>query len=192
MLSDMEILSQMIKDTALARLERERGELCVRLIEPQAPGSSVIVRNLPADALVIKVDKFPALDAIFYGRNGECKRGDYIIISAQKKCIIYIEMKSTKGVWKQVVKQLRGTQCFVKYFQELGKEFWEEKQFLNGYQSRFICLEHTRIPKNKTQYIQATRLHDTRNPEVHDTPDKAIKVNSLKDLQFNRLARLGV
>jgi hypothetical protein len=183
MMSDMKILSQMIKDTALVPLLNEYGKLLVKLCEPQAPDSSVTIRNLPADAIVIKVDAFNSPDAIFKGEKGECKRADYIIISTEKKCILYIEIKRTKHGWEQIVNQLKGAECVVKYCQEIGKSFWNENSFLTGYKSRFISVGHTSLAKKKTRI--------TRNAERHDTPELAMKVDWPNYLQFNQLASLG-
>jgi hypothetical protein len=69
---DMLILSQMIKDSALISLQDEYGKKLVKLCDPQAPDSSATIRNLPSDALVIKVDAFRSPDDIFKGKNGEC------------------------------------------------------------------------------------------------------------------------
>lgn len=182
-MTDMDILSQMIKNTALVQPKEEYGKLLIRLSEPQSSDSTATIRNLPADALVIKVDTFCPPNDIFNGENGECKRADYVIISTEKKCIIYIEMKRKKDGWKQIVKQLLGSQCFVKYCQEVGKNFWNENEFLNGYKSRFISIGHTSIAKRKTRI--------TRNAERHDTPDRAMKVDWPNYLQFNQLAGLG-
>lgn len=180
---DSKILSQMIKDSALVKLQNENGKLLVRLCEPQVLDSNATIRNLPADAVVIKIDAFRSPDDIFNGGNGECKRADYVIISIEKKCVIYIEMKRTKDGWNQIVKQLLGAQCFVKYCQEVGKGFWNEKEFLSGYKSRFISIGHTSIAKKKTRI--------TRNSDRHDTPDRAMKVDWPNYLQFNQLAGLG-
>lgn len=179
---DMHILSQMIKGAALVQQEEAYGKPLVKLTEPQAPDSRATIRNLPADAIVIKIDAFRSLDDVFNGKNGECKRADYVIISAEKKCIIYIEMKRTKDGWNQIVKQLIGARCLVKYCQEVGKSYWNDDEFLNGYKSRFISIGHTSIPKRKTRI--------TRKAEPHDTPDRAMKVDWPNHLQFNQLASL--
>ena len=180
---DKEILSQMIKNSALVQLQYEYDKPLVILSEPQMPDSKATIRNLPADAVVIKVDAFRSPDDIFNGNNGECKRADYVIISVEKKCIIYIEMKRTKDGWRQIVKQLLGAQCFVKYCQEIGRGFWNEKDFLKGYKSRFISIGHTSIAKKKTRI--------TRNTEPHHTPETAMKIDWPNYLQFNQLAGLG-
>ena len=182
-MADMDILSQMIKGTALVQQEEEYGKPFVKLVESQAPDSSATIRNLPADAMVIKADAFRSPDDIFTGKNGECKRADYVIISAEKKCIIYIEIKRTKDGWNQIVKQLLGSQCFITYCQEIGKGFWNETNFLNGYKNRFISIGHTSIAKKKTRM--------TRNADRHDTPERAMKVDWPHYLQFNQLAGLG-
>lgn len=182
-MADMDILTQLIKDSVLVQLEEEYGKPLVKLIEPLAPDSSATIRNLPSDAMVIKVDAFRSPSDVFNGRKGECKRADYVIISAEKKCIIYIELKRKKDGWDQIVKQLIGAECFVKYCQEVGKGFWNENEFLNGYKSRFISIGHTSIAKRKTRI--------TRNAERHDTPDRAMKVDWPNYLQFNQLAGLG-
>jgi len=179
-MTDMEILSQMIKETARVELQEEYGKALVTLYEPQASDSSATIRNLPSDALVIKVDAFRSPDDIFNGSNGECKRADYVIISLEKKCILYIELKRTKDNWEQIVKQLIGAECFVKYCQEIGKSFWNENSFLHGYEYRFISIGHTSIAKRKTRI--------TRNSAIHDSPDKAMKVDWPNYLQFNHLA----
>ncbi len=177
---DMEILIQMIIKTARVELQIEYGRELVTLHEPQAPDSFATIRNLPSDTLVIKVDAFKSPDDIFSGSNNECKRADYVIISLEKKCILYIELKRTKDNWEQIVKQLIGAKCFVKYCQEIGKSFWNEKNFLDGYEHRFISIGHTSIAKRKTRI--------TRNSSIHDSPDKALRVDWPHYLQFNHLA----
>ena len=183
MMSDMDILSQMIKSTALIQLQYDYAKPMVKLCEQQASDASVTIRNLPSDALVIKVDAFRSPDGVFNCSNDECKRADYAIISTEKRCIIYIEMKRTKDGWSQIVKQLLWAQCFITYCQEIGKVFWEEKGFLKGYKNRFISIGHTSISKRKTRI--------TRNAERHDAPDKAMKIDWPHNLQFNKLAGLG-
>ncbi len=179
-MTDMDILSQMIKDTALVPPQYEYGNSLVRLYEPQASDSSATIRNLPADTMVIKVDAFRSPDDIFKGLHGECKRADYVIISAEKKCILYIEIKRTRDGWDRIVKQLMGAQCFIKYCQEVGKVFWNEDSFLDCYEERFISIGHTSIAKRKTRI--------TRKEKRHDTPDSAMKIDWPNHLQFNQLA----
>lgn len=180
---DMDILSELINKAALIPLQQEYGKTIARLIEPQAPDAIATIRNLPSDALVIKTDAFPSPDSIFNGSKGECKRADYVIISTEKKCMLFIEIKRTKDEWAQIVKQLIGAQCLMKYCQEIGKSFWKEAGFLDGYRSRFISIGHTGIAKRPTRVEKTAKCHDT--------PDKAMKIDWPHHLQFNQLAGIG-
>jgi hypothetical protein len=178
-MSDMEILSELIKVTALVSLQGDPNKPRVILQEPEAPDSTATISYLPSDAFVIKVDAFRSPGDIFNGNMGECKRADYVIISPRKKCVLYIELKRTKDDWKQIVKQLMGAQCFVKYCQEIGKSFWNEEDFLQDYKHRFITIGHTSVSKRPTRI--------SNNTHVNDSPDKAMKLDWPKNLPFNML-----
>lgn len=180
-MTELEILNQMIKDIAKVSLDFKKDKASVKLDEPQAPGSSVVICGIPPDAIVIKVDAFRSPDTVFAGSKGECKRADYVIIadSGHKKRILYIEMKKTKASLKEVVKQLTGAKCFMSYCQEIGKSFWNEKNFLKDYQHRFVSIGHTGIKKRKTRMERIT--------SKHDTPETLMKIDYPNRLQFNHL-----
>lgn len=182
-MTDVEILLDMFCHSALINPEHANNKYKCTLTEHNAPDSSVTILGLPADALIIKIDAFPSPSGIFKCENGECKRADFVIISAERKCILYIEMKRTKGGRAQIVKQLQGAQCLIRYCQEVGIVFWQEKKFLRGYKPRFISIGHTRISKKRTQI--------DRKAKRHDTPDKAMKIDWSKSLRFNNIAGLG-
>lgn len=179
---DLEILKQMISSRALIELTEEYQKKIAILLEPQEPDSIVTLRNMPEDAFIIKVDQFSAPNNVFKGSHGECKRADYVIISPGKKRIIYIEVKRTKDDWDSIVKQLMGAECFVKFCREIGKTFWSENSFLEGYESRFVSIGHTgrSIPKQKTRI--------EKSAPVHNTPSQALKIDWPHHIQFNQLA----
>ncbi len=129
---DLDILRQMIKDDAKISLSDNYGKWKVELTEPQHSDSSVCICGLPDDAVVIKADAFKSPDMVFNGSKGECKRADFVIVAAaaNKKVILCIEMKATKGSEKEIIQQLKGAQCFVAYCQEVGKVFWNHETFL--------------------------------------------------------------
>ncbi len=181
-MSDMEILNQMIRNTAKVSLEEsEYGKFFVTLHEPQSPKSTVTIVGIPSDAIVIKVDDFQSPDTIFSGEHGECKRADYVIVAdySGKKRILYIELKTTKSPLNEIIKQLAGAKCFISYCQEIGKTFWGKTNFLRDYQHRFVSIGHTSITKRKMQI--------DRSKKVHDTPDKLMKISWPHRLQFNQL-----
>jgi hypothetical protein len=177
-MGDIEILSEMIKPTAQIKLQGSSEKPRVMLQERQCPDSSASICNLPSDAMVINVDAFSSPNDIFIGSKGECKRADYVIISSKKKCILYIELKRINDNFGQIVRQLKGAECFLKYCQEIGKSFWKDKNFLNAYKHRFISITHTSISKRPTRIT---------NTIIHDTPENALKLAWPKDIQFNEL-----
>lgn len=178
-MGDSEILIALLKDTAIVKAQIEYGKNAVILNEPQVEDSSVKIANIPNDAIVVKLDSFDAPDGIFRGSQGECKRADFVIISEERKCILYIEIKRTKDSWQQIEKQLLGAQCAIKYFQEIGKSFWSNQSFLRDYKHRFISIGHTTIPKRKTKLSRPTK--------AHDSPSKAMKIDWPHYIQFNML-----
>jgi len=183
MVSDIDILNEMIKDNAKISTEDNYGKLKVTLTEPQQPDSSATIFGLPNDAITIKVDTFKSPDTIFNCSNGECKRSDFIIIAdtVNKKVIIHIEMKAKTGKTNNdIIKQLKGADCFVTYCRKIGKEFWNKPDFLKDYNTRFVAIVHTSIGKKKTRI--------TPGIGVHDSPEQMLKIDSPHHLQFNHLA----
>jgi len=181
-MTDMDILSEMIKNTAKVSLpvgKNDNGS--VKLTESQAPDSSVTIYGIPSDAIVIKVDKFRSPDTVFAGSKDECKRADYVIIAnkGSKKHILYIEMKKSKGLEKEIIKQLSGAMCFVRYCREIGKCFWKEKGFLGEYDDRFVSFAHTSIDKRKTR--------TGRKKGIHDTPEKLLKIRHTRQIHYSGL-----
>ncbi|VFN05181.1 MAG: hypothetical protein BECKG1743D_GA0114223_106821, partial [Candidatus Kentron sp. G] len=82
MLDEMDILHEMIRENAKVSIEESNGRRQVTLGEPRdSEGRKVKISGLPDDAIVINADEFPAPDAVFTCRKGECKRADFIIIA---------------------------------------------------------------------------------------------------------------
>jgi len=181
-MTDIEILDQMIKDTAKVPLENYGKKNKVILTEPQHANSSATIFGVPDDAIVIKADAFISPDTVFGGSRGECKRADFVIVAdtGNKRVILCIEMKATKAPKKEIIQQLKGSRCFIAYCKEIGRAFWDERNFLHGYAYRFISIGHTSIPKRKTRI--------TRQSGTHDRPDKMMKIAWPNNLRFNHLA----
>lgn len=182
-MSDIDILHQMVRDTAKIPVSDEYSRKKVVLKEPQQPKSLVTILGLPDDVIVIKADAFRSPDTVFKGTQGECKRADFVIVAdtGDKKVIICIEMKAKKKQRWTIVKQLTGAKCFVLYCQGIGREFWNKPDFLIGYEYRFVAICHTSIAKRKTRYEKKLRV-------LHDHPENMLRISRPNDLQFNRLA----
>ncbi|MEI7831781.1 MAG: hypothetical protein WCJ56_01065 [bacterium] len=179
-MTDIDILHKLIKDTAKEPFGGHYINNKVTLSE--GDGYSINIKGIPDDAIVIKVDAFISPDTIFAGSRGEGKRADYVIIAnmPKKKVIIYIEMKKTNKNKKHIIQQLTGAKCFISYCTAVGNEFWKECDFLKGYEERYVSIGHISISKKKTR-IEATA-------DIHDVPEKMMKIDWPNILEFNRLA----
>ena len=142
-MNDIEILKEMLVSDAQVPLRQAGGRpLSVELTDRQA-NTTVEIKGLPHDSIVIRAEDFEDPLTVFVGSKGERKRADFMIVSneEQGKWIICIETQA--GNYKrrrEVIEQLKGTLCFVHYCKCIGKEFWEWEEFLDGYQYRFISM----------------------------------------------------
>lgn len=179
---DIDILNQMINDSAKVQLLNHYNKMKAELAETACPRSSIVIYGIPENAVIIKVDAFLSPDSVFVGSKGECKRVDYVIVSNEggRKIIVYIEMKARKGQLTEIIQQLKGAQCFIAYCREIGKAFWNEPDFMKKYRHRFVSIGHTSIPKRKTRI--------TRGSGKHDQPEKMLKIDWPHYLQFNKIA----
>lgn len=188
-MSDFDILRDLIRDAVLASVECEYEKKTIVLEEPgdqQQSAYSLKIRNVPDAFIAFKVDAFPAPKKIFRNDKGECKRADFVIIASDDKVnwIVHIEMKGGNiGLKKEIVQQLRGARCLVAYCRAIGREFWQEPNFLaeKNYQQRFVSVKNIQMPK------QPTRLGPKSGQ--HDTPENMLKLNGVANgrLQFNKL-----
>lgn len=179
-MSDIQILDEMVSLNAKLVVETANGNNKVILTEPQDT-LSVTLSGLPDNTIVIKADAFKSPDSIFNGTKGECKRADFVIVATagKKKVIVCIEMKATKDSRKEIVQQLTGAQCLARYCQEIGRQFWQQQDFLEGYVYRFVSIGHISIAKQKTRI--------SRQAGVHDRPERMLKIDWPHHLEFNHL-----
>lgn len=184
-MSDVETLNAMIKKSATIPLNFASKKPSVELNEPQCRDRdcSVVIKNIPATSIVIKVDAFRSPDTIFANTKSECKRADYVIISEdddpKKNCILYVELKNTRSQREEVIQQLRGAKCFVSYCGAVGRHFWGKSNFLENFQERFVAIAHISLAKRRTR--------ETHPEGKHDAPEKFLKIDWPQRLEFNKL-----
>ncbi len=152
-MNDIGILREMLvcnNDVQVPLHQGQGKSPSVELIDKQA-NTTVKITGLPDDSIVIGAETFETPVYVFKGSKGERKRADFVIVSNDEKegrWIICIEIQGGKRKTEGHVKaQLKGALCVVKYCQCIGKEFWEEKDFLNDYNYRFVSMEHTSASK---------------------------------------------
>ena len=188
-MNDIEILREMLISDAQVPLRQQQGGFpSVELTDRQA-NTTVEIKGLPHDSIVVRAEDFEDPLTIFKGSKGERKRADFLIVSngVQGKWIICIETQA--GNYKrrrEVIEQLKGALCFVHYCKCIGKEFWEWEEFLDGYQYRFISM----VDINSSKETKRTRhysLHMQPTGGLHDTPDAFLKFLRSPMLHFSHL-----
>jgi hypothetical protein len=195
-MSDIAILKEMIKDTATASLVKHKNSNYKALLEQKEdkdPGNTkanytVEIIGLPddGDVIIIKVDAFESPINIFNGNNGECKRSDFVIIAdvKPKKVIVFIELKAGPGGTRQeMIQQLKGAECFVRYCQYIGRSFWNRNDFLNEYEHRFVAI---------LQICNSIRKKPTSEKDrkiLNNTPDTMLKIGHRQEIYFRELIK---
>ena len=186
MTSDLDVLRELIHEDALARFEApDHGRRVAVLEEAGDPDRySIRIKGIPKDAVVIRTDAFPAPKDTFKCRRGECKRADYVIVasSGMKSYVVHVEMKKGKGNPRDIVAQLKGSECFVSYCRAIACRFWSRPDFLAPCESRFVSITKIGISKSRTR--------EPRYPGRHDTPESMLKLDNIKDgggVHFSRL-----
>lgn len=191
MTSDLGVLRELIKEDALVKIEKTDYGRKVAKLEETGDGTdqnrySIRIKGIPDDAVIIKTDMFPAPKSIFKNLKGECKRADFVIIAStrSKNYIVYMEMKKSRGDG-DIVKQLKGSECFVSYCRAIADRFWDDQpNFLdsNSYKSRFVSITKIGISKSRT------RPRGSADP--HDTPERMLIIDYINDgneVHFSKL-----
>lgn len=184
-MEDIAILNTMLKDTAKVALKNRHGKYQAKLIESDGTDYSVTISGMPdvIGAVVIRADEFASPKTVFADTKGECKRADFVIIvnDGERKAILCIELKAraTTCTEQEIIQQLKGAQCFIAYCREIGKTFWGKKDFLGGYNERYVSIRNISISK------KPSRLEPNRG--THDRPERMLKISSPHHLQLNTL-----
>lgn len=170
-MDDLDVFRDMLKDSVLIQIYEEYDKKCAKLVEQSTDGVKyeIVIRHIPDNTLIIKIDDFPAPSNIFNGTRGECKRADYAIINTDDKTILYVEMKKTSDSWHEIVKQLKGAKCAMTYLQEIAHEFWDSYKLLSGYTSWYVVVGHIDKATKRTS-------RTTNQKGRHNSPDNALKI----------------
>lgn len=204
LVNDIEILQEMLILAAQVPLQHGQGSLPSAKLTDKQSKATVTVKGIPRDSVVIRAEVFVARadingsngKSILEGTKGERKRADFVIVSNgdKSKWIVCIEMQAGDSkTAAHVEQQLKGAQCFVSYCKCIGRSFWGEENFLEGYEYRFISMTKINIRKKKTSanpkrtsrrsrptYIQA-------KGRLHDIPHAFLKVAGSPDLHLSKL-----
>ena len=192
MMSELDVLRELINEQALVPLvEAHREKKTVVLSESGNQDGiqySITIKEVPNDAVVVKTDMFPSPQNIFRCQNGECKRADYVIVANSERggFIVHIEMKRGRGNAGEIVDQLKGSECFISYCRSIVHRFWQQSNFLDLYENRFVTFRRIGASKFRTR--------QSRSTELNDDPEKMLKISDVKngkEVHFRRLIQRG-
>lgn len=145
--------------------------------------TTVKIKGLPSDSIVIKADCFKGPFAVFKKGLDIRKRADFVIVSIDergKKWVIYIETKGGNKLKKRIVAQLKGAKCFISYCKCIGQSFWQSTDFLEGYCNRFVSIDRLNLKKRGTKLSH-------RKQALHNQPENFKKFSRISEVHFGRL-----
>lgn len=193
--NDIEILRDMIVPAAQIPLQPGAGKPSVELKDVES-GTIVEIKGVPHDSIVVRAEYFRDPLFVFNGCKGERKRADFVIVSDKgtNKWIVCIETTAGDKPAEHVTNQLRGAQCFMSYCKCIGRSFWEEENFLEGYQYRFVCMKKINVRKKRTgvnpnkisRPSRPTHIQ-SRERRLHNLPNAFLIVARSPNLHFGKL-----
>lgn len=175
----------MLSDGAQVPLQQVTGKTSVKLKDKQGR-TTVEITELPDDSIIIKVDYSKPLN-ILKSVKGQRRRADFAIVSngEKNKWIICVEtQKATGKDPEDIEQQLRGAECLIGYCKCIGKSFWQSKNFLDGYQYRFVSIVNINIDKQTTR---PHKLGDQPKKKLHDSPENFREIPGHQSLHFDEL-----
>ena len=188
LVNDIQILREMINPDIQVMLQPAQGRPSVQLTDSQS-GTTVEIKGLPHNSIVIRAENFENPLTIFNGSRGERKRADFVIVSnagSERKWIICIETQEMDSkLASHVVQQLKGAYCFVSYCRCIGKSFWELEEFLDDYQYRFVSITDLNFNRSRR------RTQPFHSPgELHNRPEVFLKISQITTIYFRQLINL--
>lgn len=177
----MHVLSQMIHSDARLSLESRYSRPSIQLIEDSSSDSRVEIAGLPDNAIVIKIDAFSDPGHFLNNEKGECRRADFAIVAevGSKRRILIIELKRTNAQSNHLTQQFKGARCVMAYCEEVARQFYDCKDFLNGFEYRYVSFCRTNIRKTRTRIKQ--------NSNNHNKPHRFLKISHPNRVEYNHL-----
>ena len=163
-MSAVNALKTILVDDVIIPLTKEKSKNCCVLSEAKA-NYSYEIHSVPDDMLVIHCDKFPDTGKFFKGKNNECKRADYVLISDSERAIMIFELiKSNSKSAGKVTDQLKGAKCILDYCESISLEFLGKNDIFVDYTYRYYKVVSTMAKKRA--FSEYERTENTK-PELH-------------------------
>ncbi|BAU97019.1 hypothetical protein N24_2757 [Corynebacterium suranareeae] len=151
-------LADLLKEDSLflaSELTDDDGLLVLTEDEVGQPVRKIKLKDVPAEARVIKIDNFD-LNGRFVQTGGGSdlgKRCDYVIVDAQNSKILLIELKlgtKSSGDRQQVVSQLKGGRAVIDYLLALIAHFHNENIEVSSPQFRYAWITYRESTSQKS------------------------------------------
>ena len=155
-----DILRELLVDDVIVPIENNR---CI--MSEAGSDYTFSLNHLPKDSIIIKCDRFPNLgEKFFKGKNQECKRADYALISESKKVIMLFELKrsSKSSILKDNIAQLKGAKCVVAYCGLIVDSFFGKPKIFDGFVEKYYIIRYS--PSEKREFA-ASETMDNTSPE---------------------------
>ena len=189
-MNDIQILQEMLNPDVQVVLQPGQGRPSAQLTDSQS-GTTVEIKGLPYNSIVIRAEDFENPLTIFNGEKGERKRADFVIVSNDendRKWIICIETQEMDAkLASHVVQQLKGSYCFITYCQCIGKSFWTSDGFLDDYDYRFVSIVDINFNRSRRQ----TQPFDSAKG-LHNRPETFLKISRCPMIYFRNLTNPAV
>lgn len=110
---DLIMLKELFKPEAVLNIQKVDKNYTVTLNESQQKDSNITIKNLPSDTFIIAVpavtksksNSSPDSKSVFQSSDDkQCNnRCDFILMSAEEKCIVFIEYKTAEKIIKILI-----------------------------------------------------------------------------------------
>ncbi len=142
------VLRSLLVDDLFGEVSEKDGRRFIRLKETGANAKlkKVDIYDIPADSLLIKLDKYKQPKSLFKGENGERKRCDYVLATAidDRPLLVFMEMKSTTVKDSEIQRQFKGAECVLDYCDAVLDRFHGHDGVLRQCEKRFVILYKSR------------------------------------------------
>jgi len=165
-------LLKILADKIVISLSLNHGKYCCKLQETESDYSFELW-DVPKDAIIIKCDKFPNTGEVFFkGKENECKRADYALVSESDKTIMIFELKRSNGSTetKNITAQLKGATCILNYCASISSFFLDEHGIFDGFIYKYYKGIHNL--SQKRAFGDTAKIDNTKPDTARIIPGK--------------------
>ena len=178
-MSAVNALRKLLVDDVIVPLTKEDYDKWSCVLPEEQANYSYKIRSVPDDMLAFKSDKFPNTGrAFFSGKNNECMKADYVLVSDSEKIIMIFELMTTKAKTnEEVVAQLKGAKCILDYCASISSAFLNERNIFAGFTYRYYKIVFGMSEKRPFKQVKKSENSTPESRRIlpgHDTSFKGL------------------